>query len=158
MLCDYVSLACYRQYALSLSYSLTYTYFLCALFVFICLQRIIIFNRTQFKFVKKSEHDLPLPTPHAQQCCQISFANRFLLSSNYIYSIHNLCWYVCTYEFTVFIHVCTSVMYLCFCKCGVCVFVIVWVGIGLVQLIESNWKTFHVKTCLFVCLCMYVHA
>lgn len=152
-----VSLVIVNTLSLSLSYSLPYTYFLCALFVFMCLQCIIIFNRTQFKFVKKSEHDLPLPTPHAQQCCQISFAIGFSCRRIiFIVSITYVDMYVCTYEFTVFIHVCTSVMYLCFCKCGVCVFVIVWVGIGLVQLIESNWKTFHVKTCLSVYVCMRV--
>lgn len=104
MLCDYVSLVIVTTLSLSLSYSLPYTlYFLCALFVFMCLQCIIIFNRTQFKFVKKSEPDLPLPTPHALQCCQISVANWFLLSSKCIHSIHNLCSYVHTYEYTVYI-------------------------------------------------------
>lgn len=121
-----------------------------------CLQCIIIFNRTQFKFVKKSEHDLPLPTPHAQQCCQISFANRFLLSSNYIHSIHNLCWYVCMYIWIYSVHTCMYISYvlvflqmrcLCVCNC-----------LGRDRIGSVNWiklKNFPCQN-MFVCLFMYV--
>lgn len=155
-LCQSRLLSSIRSLSLFLTLFRTRTSY--ALFLFLCVCSVSLFlierNLNSLKKVN-TIFRFPLHTPSnvAKFHSPIGFSCRRII---FIVSITYVDMYVCTYEFTVFIHVCTSVMYLCFCKCGVCVFVIVWVGIGLVQLIESNWKTFHVKTCLFVCLCMYV--
>lgn len=181
MLCDYVSLyhvVCYRQFSLALSlfYSLPLTlHFLCALVALpnltlcVCNVDFIIFNRTQFKFVKKwtrSSASHSTPSDVAKFHSPIHFVNHNFMYAHYIHttlrtSVVHRYLYLHKYVHFYLHYMCICVGILCTCVSAnvifacLCVFEFVWVGIG-----SFNWiklKNFPCQN-MFVCacICLYV--